>query len=479
MPLLEPDVLKITPDPSEPASDRAPEWVAGGTPEPMRSELVGLLGEDRVLARASDIIRYASDASPYRKLPKVVIMAKSDEDIGKVIGYGRENGIGVTFRAGGSSLNGQGQTEGILVDVRRHFGGIEVLDDGRSVSAAPGAMLGDVNRVLAPYGFKLGPDPASTEIATIGGVVANNSGGMKCGTKFDSYSTVTGMTFILPSGTVVDSTAPDAEEKFADAEPELAAGLLKIREEILADEELADRIRRKFEIKNTTGYRLCAFLDAETPVEIYRRLMIGSEGTLGFISRVIFDTVPIPKKTTLAWIHFPDIPAAIDPVPDLVAAGATAVELMVAPALIYLAWNVTAADGAPSGWAIPTATDIAFAVAILAVISTHLPAGLRTFLLTLAVVDDLLAITIIALFYTEELDLAFLGLGLLPILLFALLVQKRIFRGVLLIPLALIAWVLVHESGVHATVAGVLLGITVQVLRRDEDSDKPGLAEHL
>ena len=90
-----------------------------------------------------------------------------------------------------------------------------------------------------------------------------------------------------------------------------------------------------------------------------------------------------------------------------------------------------------------------------------------------------LSFTIIALFYTEELDLAFLGLGLLPILLFALLVQKRIFRGVLLIPLALIAWVLVHESGVHATVAGVLLGFTVPVLRRDEDSDKPGLAEHL
>ena len=158
---------------------------------------------------------------------------------------------------------------------------------------------------------------------------------------------------------------------------------------------------------------------------------------------------------------------------------AAAVGGMVAPALIYLAWNVTASNGGPSGWAIPTATDIAFAVAILAVLSTHLPAGLRTFLLTLAVVDDLLAITIIALFYTEELDLAFLGLGLLPILLFALLVQKRIFRGVLLIPLALIAWVLVHESGVHATVAGVLLGFTVPVLRRDEDSDKPGLAEHL
>ncbi|MEX1219086.1 MAG: FAD-binding and (Fe-S)-binding domain-containing protein, partial [Solirubrobacterales bacterium] len=347
MPLLQPDPTRIAPEQGEAARDRAPDWVAEGTPEPLRSQLVELFSKEQVLSRASDIIRYASDASPYRMLPRAVVMAKSDADIGKVLAFGRKQGIGVTFRAGGSSLNGQSQSEGILVDVRRHFGGIKVFDEGRSVSVAPGAMMADVNRVLNPYGFRLGPDPASLEIATVGGVVANNSGGMKCGTKFDSYSTVTGMTFILPSGTVVDSTAPDAEEKFADAEPELAAGLLKIREEILADQELTAKIRRKFEIKNTTGYRLCAFLDAETPVEIYRRLMVGSEGTLGFISRVILNTRPIPKKTTLAWIHFPDIPSAIDPVPELVAAGATAVELMGAPALIVASWNMT---GAPEHW---------------------------------------------------------------------------------------------------------------------------------
>ncbi|MDQ2621628.1 MAG: FAD-binding oxidoreductase, partial [Actinomycetota bacterium] len=294
MPLLEPDVLKITPDPSEPASDRAPEWVANGTPEPLRTELVGLLGEDRVLSRASDIIRYASDASPYRMLPQVVIMARDARDVAKVLAHGRDKGIGVTFRAGGTSLNGQGQTEGILVDVRRHFGGVEVLDGGKRVSVGPGTVLGHVNKVLAPTGYKLGPDPASTDIATVGGVVANNSGGMRCGTKHDSYSTVTAMEFVLPSGTVVDSAAPDADERFARDEPELAAGLMKIREEILADQALVDRIRQKFEIKNTTGYRLCSFLDGGTPVEILRRLIVGSEGTLAFISRVTFETVKLP-----------------------------------------------------------------------------------------------------------------------------------------------------------------------------------------
>ena len=155
-------------------------------------------------------------------------------------------------------------------------------------------MLGHVNRVLAPHGRKLGPDPASTDIATVGGVIANNSGGMRCGVDHDSYSTVRSLTFVLPSGTTIDTAAPGAAERFAAAEPELAAGLAEIRDEIRADDELAERIRRKFEIKNTTGYRLCAFLDADEPLEIFRRLLVGSEGTLAFVAEAVFETVPLP-----------------------------------------------------------------------------------------------------------------------------------------------------------------------------------------
>lgn len=151
---------------------------------------------------------------------------------------------------------------------------------------------------------------------------------------------------------------------------------------------------------------------------------------------------------------------------------------MAAPAVIYVLVNRGGTAGALDGWAIPTATDIAFALAVLAVINTHLPAALRTFLLTLAVVDDLLAVTVIAVFYTSRLDLPFLALAVVPIGLFALAVQRRISSPWLLVPLALIAWWLVHLSGVHATVAGVLLGFTVPVLAaRGEDRDEHGLAE--
>ncbi len=346
MELFAPDVSRIAPD-GEPAPDRAPDELASGSPEPLRRDLERLLGADRVLSRAIDLVRYASDASPYRLLPKAVVMAKEPADVARVLAYGRENGVPVTLRAGGTSLNGQAQSDGILVDVRRHWTGVEVLDGGTRARVKPGTVLGHANRVLAPHGRKLGPDPASTDIACVGGVIANNSGGMRCGVVADSYSTVRSLTFVLPSGTVIDTAAPDAEERFAAAEPELAKGLMEIRDEIRGDADLTARIRKKFEIKNTTGYRLCAFLDAEEPAEIFRRLLVGSEGTLAFIAEAVFETVPLPPRTTISWLHFDGIPSATEPVPEFVAAGATAVELMVAPALMVAAQNIR---GAPQDW---------------------------------------------------------------------------------------------------------------------------------
>ncbi|GAA0976643.1 Na(+)/H(+) antiporter NhaA [Nocardioides aquaticus] len=205
------------------------------------------------------------------------------------------------------------------------------------------------------------------------------------------------------------------------------------------------------------------------PESLHLDLSIGTWAADGLLA-IFFFVVGLELKREFVAGDLRDPKRAALPI-------AAAVGGMIAPALIFVAWNL-GSNGALEGWAIPTATDIAFAVAILAVISTHLPTGLRTFLLTLAVVDDLLAITIIAIFYTDELQPLFLALALVPIAVFGLLVQKRFRQVWLLVPLALVAWVLVHESGVHATVAGVLLGFTVPVLRKD-GQDGPGLAEHL
>ena len=346
-PLLAPQTRRIGRPPGPATADRAPDSLARGTPQPLRDDLIALLGSERVLCRAIDLIAYASDASPYRRFPAAVVIAHDADDVGKVLAHARRSAIPVNFRGGGTSLNGQAQTDGIMIDVRRWFAGVKVEQGGARARLRAGTLLGVANRVLQRRGFKLGPDPASKDIATIGGVIANNSGGMRCGVTWDSYSTVESMTLVLASGTVIDTADANAEQRFAAAEPQLAHGLISLREELLADETLSARVRRKYEIKNVTGYRLCALLDADSPLEIFRRLVVGSEGTLAFIAEAVMRTRPEPAQTTLAWAHFQSIDAAAAAVPALVAAGARATELMVAPALIAAAWNM---DGCPEYW---------------------------------------------------------------------------------------------------------------------------------
>lgn len=329
MPLLEPDPEALRPGTArEPAPDRVTDRSAGGTPEPLRSELTALLGADKVLWKISDLVRYASDASPYRFLPRVVLVPEDLDDVSAILSYAHGKGRSVVFRAAGTSLNGQAQGEDILVDVRRHWTGVEVLDDGARARILPGTTVMRANATLARYGRLLGPDPASAIACTLGGVVANNASGMTAGTTRNSYRTLASLTFVLPSGTVVDTAHPAADEELAHAEPELCAGLLELKAEIEADAELTARIRAKYTIKNTNGYRLDAFLDGATPVQILRGLMVGSEGTFGFISEVVFDTLPLDRRVSSALLFFPSLTAAAAAVPRFNEAGAIAVELM-------------------------------------------------------------------------------------------------------------------------------------------------------
>src|SRR6201993_4441473 len=330
-----------------PTSDAIPASLVDGTPGDLKADLIALLGKENVLHRAIDLVRYASDASPYRLVPQVIVLPRTTDDIVKLFRYCRDTGRHATFRAAGTSLNGQSQSDDILIDVRRHWYGGKVEDDGRRVRARPGMILGHINSLLERHGRRLGPDPASAHACTIGGVIANNSGGMRCTVRKDAYHTVSALTFVMPSGTVIDTSRPDAEKKFALAEPQLAEGLLELRRELLADPALADRTRRKYAIRNTHGLRLCALLDGETPLAIFRRLLVGSEGTLAFIAKAVVETIPAPRVTSVAWIPVPTIDEAMALVPGLVGLGASAVELMVAPALTAAG---QAFDETPSYW---------------------------------------------------------------------------------------------------------------------------------
>ena len=331
--LFSPNPARIGRSAGAPKRDAVSDSLVDGTPRRLKANLIALLGKENVLHRAIDIVRYASDASPYRLVPQVVVRPRTTADLVKLFRYCRENGRHATFRAAGTSLNGQSQSDDILIDVRRHWYGAKVEDDGRRVRARPGTILGHVNAMLARHGRRLGPDPASSQACTIGGVIANNSGGMRCTVRNDAYQTVSAMTFVTASGAVIDTSARDAEETFQRTEPGLASGLMELRAQLLADRELADRVRRKYSIRNTHGYRLCALLDGETPLEIFRRLLVGSEGTLAFVAEAVIDTIPVPKVSSVAWIPVPTIDEAVDLVSGLVGLGASAVELMVAPAL--------------------------------------------------------------------------------------------------------------------------------------------------
>jgi D-lactate dehydrogenase len=347
MALLQPDTARIGHPPGNPAEDRVPGGLASGTPRELREALTKLIGADQVLDRAIDLVRYASDASPYRLIPQVVVAPRTIDDIVALLNYCRENGRHATFRAGGTSLCGQSQSDDILIDVRRHWNGMSLEDGGLALRTRPGVILGHASAYLRRHGRRLGPDPASIDAATIGGVIANNAGGMRCTIERDAYHTVRSMTLVLASGTVIDTAQPDAEATFMRAEPGLAQGLLKLRAELLADRALAERVRHKFTIRNTTGYRLDALLDADTPLDIFRRLVVGSEGTLAFIAEVVINTLPTPGATCVTWIPLPSIDEAIALVPGLVSLGAEAVELMVAPALTAAAH---AFPGTPEYW---------------------------------------------------------------------------------------------------------------------------------
>ncbi|MGW1375136.1 FAD-binding and (Fe-S)-binding domain-containing protein [Streptomyces sp. NPDC002446] len=347
-PLFEPKPRTLRPTAGHrTAHDRVADDRAPGTPEPLRGDLIALLGPDKVLHKVSDLVRYASDASPYRFVPQVVVVAEDLDDVSAVFSYAHGKGRNVVFRAAGTSLNGQAQGEDILVDVRRHWAGIEVLDDGARARIRPGTTVLRANAALARHGRLLGPDPASAVACTLGGVVANNASGMTAGTTRNSYRTLASLTLVLPSGTIVDTADPAADAELAQAEPALCAGLLALKAEIEADRPLVARIRAKYAIKNTNGYRLDAFLDGATPVEILRGLMVGSEGTLGFIAETVFDTLPLDRYTSAALLFFPDLSAAAAAVPGFAAAGARAVELMDGNTLRA---SVSVA-GVPADWA--------------------------------------------------------------------------------------------------------------------------------
>ncbi|SEN44958.1 D-lactate dehydrogenase [bacterium A37T11] len=290
--------------------------------------LEGFLPEERVKTSLIDLVAFAADAGFYHLKPKAVVLPASEKEVQALFEFSRKNHIPLTFRAGGTSLSGQSITDGILVVLNRFWDGIFIESEGAYVRVQPGITGAMVNTYLKKYKRKIGPDPASINAAMMGGILSNNSSGMCCGVKLNSYHTTRFVRFMLPSGQVFSTEKPADYTRFEQECPELYQVLKQQRNRIHQQPELSQRIRSKYLTKNTVGYSLNAFIDHEHPLDIMAHLLIGAEGTLGFIAEAVLTTVPdLPFKST-AMVYFPDIYAACQAIVPLTDSGAEAVELM-------------------------------------------------------------------------------------------------------------------------------------------------------
>ncbi|MBS1145678.1 MAG: FAD-binding oxidoreductase [Proteobacteria bacterium] len=278
-------------------------------------------------------LAYGTDASFYRLTPEVIAVIESEDEARQVLLTAKQHQRPVTFRAAGTSLSGQAITNGVLALIGEGFATCEINADASKVQVGPGIVGGEVNRRLAPFGKKIGPDPASINACKIGGIAANNASGMCCGTAQNSYRTLAGMRVMLADGSVLDTEDHLSVDAFSKSHAVLLGELERLGRDTRANATLAERIRHKFKIKNTTGYSLNALVDYEDPIDILSHLMIGSEGTLGFISRITYNTVVEDPFKASALVFFPDIRTACEAVIRLKPQPVSAVELLDRPAL--------------------------------------------------------------------------------------------------------------------------------------------------
>jgi D-lactate dehydrogenase len=287
-----------------------------------------LLPAERIRSRYIDRVSFGSDAGFYFLLPKAVVQPVSEEEIAALFGFSHRHNIPLVFRGGGTSLSGQAVTDGILVDLSRHWSRVEPIDGGQVVRVGPGVTGAMVNARLKPFQRKIGPDPSSISAAMMGGILSNNSSGMCCGVVNNAYHTLKHIRFMLPGGGTFDTAEPADYDRFLSECPGIATELASLRAEILANTELREKIRKKYRMKNTVGYSLNAFIDYDHPLDVMAHLLIGAEGTLAFIASASLQTIPqLPFRST-GLLYFPDLHTACGAIPALTQSGAEAVELM-------------------------------------------------------------------------------------------------------------------------------------------------------
>ncbi|OPG83692.1 4Fe-4S ferredoxin [Stutzerimonas stutzeri] len=297
-------------------------------PAAFLAEVERLIPAERRFDDPLSTLAFGTDASFYRLIPKLVVRVESEAEVIALLKLAHAENVPVTFRAAGTSLSGQAISDSVLIVLGDNWNGREIRNGGEQIRLQPGVIGANANAVLAPFQRKIGPDPASINAAKIGGIVANNSSGMCCGTAQNTYKTLAGLRVVLADGTVVDSEDAASVAAFRNSHAALLEQLAELGRETRANTELAAKIRHKYRLKNTTGFSLNALVDYDEPLDILNHLMVGSEGTLGFISAVTYDTVPDHPHKASALVVFPDVETCCLAVPVLKQQPVSAVELL-------------------------------------------------------------------------------------------------------------------------------------------------------
>ncbi|MGE6793461.1 FAD-binding and (Fe-S)-binding domain-containing protein [Pseudomonas guineae] len=287
-----------------------------------------LIPGDRRFDDPLSTLAFGTDASFYRLIPKLVVRVEAELEVVELLKLAGAHQVPVTFRAAGTSLSGQAISDSVLIVLGDNWNGREIRGEGTQIRLQPGVIGAQANAVLAPFQRKIGPDPASINACKIGGIVANNASGMCCGTAQNTYHTLAGIRLVLADGTVLDSEDPLSVMRFFATHADLLAQLGELGKQTRANSALAAKIRHKYRLKNTTGLSLNALVDFDQPLDILSHLMVGSEGTLGFISAVTYNTVPDHPHKASALLVFPDVESCCRAVTVLKQQPVSAVELL-------------------------------------------------------------------------------------------------------------------------------------------------------
>lgn len=293
-----------------------------------RERALSFIPSDRIFTDELRRFAWGTDAGFYRLVPQIVIITKDESELSRLLQISDQLNVPVTFRAAGTSLSGQSISDSVLIVAGKHWEDYKINSDGSQITLQPGVIGSKVNDYLRPYNRYFGPDPASIKSCMVGGIVMNNASGMSCGTSANSDRMLLSARIVFPDGHILDTSDNNSRDEFVRTHSQMVDSITELRDQVRADAELSNRIRQKYSIKNVTGLNILPFILYEDPIDIILHLLVGSEGTLAFLSEVTMKTLPLSPFQANAMIYFRDISEAAKAVIAMKKLNVSAAELL-------------------------------------------------------------------------------------------------------------------------------------------------------